>query len=42
MSNANLAKAVELIQKAHAEEPNPKKRLALREAMRYLKLAVSP
>ena len=38
MPNTNLAKAAELIKKEHDKEPSAKDRLALRVALRYLRL----
>ena len=37
----DLDRALEIISKAHSEEKNPKARLSLRAALRYLKLAQS-
>ena len=34
-----ITQAAELIRKEHDKEPNAKKRLALRAALRYLRLA---
>ena len=41
MEEDNLDRALEIVNKAHSEEKNPKARLSLRAALRYLKLAQS-
>jgi len=41
MEEDKLGRALEIISKAHSEEWNPKVRLSLRAALRYLKLAQS-
>ena len=41
MAGNDLDRALEIVSKAHSEEKNPKVRLSLRAALRYLKLAQS-
>ncbi len=41
MAENDLDRALEIVSKAHEEEENPKARLSLRAALRYLKLSQS-